>query len=197
MDTDNMQTIHQPSAGHAGATQQKHDDAINDDVSSACDSETFDSLAQELMQAEIAEENDDVADDVPDELQQVTDVLFANQQQHDVNDGLTIDSLLRMTPIFQGRDTVKVATRHLLLTKLKSQQTVRRFFPSHMPSAFERLVDNDWFDFETYAVLYVCQALSRCDDPYDLSALIDKHKVDRHLKEISDCPEWKKVGEYE
>ena len=192
MDTDEIGI--NPNFDSISCDSSNRDNDVNPvDDSSGSDSETFDNLAQELLQAEISEQTEP-------EHNQVTDALAASHvgriNDDDPSDALTVESLMRMTPMFQGRDTVKIATRHLLLTKLKSQPSVRRFFPQHRTDAFERLVRNDWFDFETYAVLYVCQTLSRCNDPYNLSRLVDKQKVDKHMKEISECPEWKKVGEY-
>ncbi len=71
---------------------------------------------------------------------------------------LTLEGLLSMTPVVHGVDVVRQAARDLFLSCVKSQRNVRDvFFPQHMPHALEKKVDSNWFEFDKYACLYVCQ----------------------------------------
>ena len=109
---------------------------------------------------------------------------------------LSTSRLLAMTPFFQDSDIVRIAARHLFLSKVKSQSCVKDvFFRNHTKDAYEYLVDDNWFDFETYSVLYVCQGIAKCRDPYNLHSIIDGDKCDDHLLEIANSPDWKKLGE--
>lgn len=139
-----------------------------------------------------------------------TELKGVRQNKHSVSDKtqgeptneneptLTVDSLMAMTPLFQEEDVVRIAARHLFLSKVKSQPGVKSvFFSDHKKDPYEYLVDNNWFDFETFSILFVCQAISKCHDPYNLHALINAKKCDHHLNDIAESPEWKKVGKSE
>ena len=71
---------------------------------------------------------------------------------------LTLEGLLAMTPVVHGVDVVRNAARDLFLSCVKSQHNVHDvFFPDHVPHALEDKVDYDWFEFDKFACLYVCQ----------------------------------------
>ena len=49
---------------------------------------------------------------------------------------LSVAALHSMTPVFNGKDIVRLAARHLLLSCVKSEPRVREtFFPSHEPDS--------------------------------------------------------------
>ena len=58
--------------------------------------------------------------------------------------GLTLDALVAMTPIVAGQDTIRIASRHLLLSHVKSQDNVQRlFFPDHkVDHKYEENIDH-------------------------------------------------------
>ena len=150
-------------------------------------SHTYESLADELLKAEQAGASHSDVDD---------DVTFDGtlETELELDAGLSLDALMRMTPTFEGRDLVKVACRHLLVSKLKSQRSVRSFFPNHVIDAFERLVSDNWFDFDTLATLYVCHAVARSNDAFDIHRVVDREVVERHMRDICCSPDWKKLG---
>ena len=77
---------------------------------------------------------------------------------HDIPKELTLEGLLAMTPVVHGVDVVRNAARDLFLSCVKSQHNVHDiFFSDHVPHALEDKVDPDWFEFDKFACLYVCQ----------------------------------------
>ena len=77
---------------------------------------------------------------------------------HDTAKELTLEGLLAMTPIVHGVDVVRNAARDLFLSCVKSQHNVHDiFFSDHVPHALEDKVDPDWFEFDKFSCLYVCQ----------------------------------------
>ena len=80
----------------------------------------------------------------------------------DVAKELTLEGLLAMTPIVHGVDVVRNAARDLFLSCVKSQHNIHDvFFSDHVPHALEDKVDHDWFEFDKFACLYVCQVSPR------------------------------------
>ena len=152
-------------------------------------SHTYESLADELLKAEQASATHSDVD-------ACDDVTFDRTLQAEIklDAHLSLDALMRMTPKFEGRDLVKVACKHLLVSKLKSQHSVRTFFSDHVIDAFERLVSDNWFDFDTLATLYVCGAIANSDDAFEICRVVDKEVVETHLKDICSSPDWKKLG---
>ncbi len=112
------------------------------------------------------------------------------------NNNLTLDALLAMTPDVQGIDIVQMAARHMLLSHVKSQSCVREvFFPKHKEDAGNASrVDPAWFPFPRFACLYVCQAICRLRDQFELHTLLLEEKVDIKLAETYKSPQWKKLG---
>ena len=108
---------------------------------------------------------------------------------------LSVDSLLSMTPLVGDRDIVSEAARALFASTLRSQPSVNEiFFPDHRPDLKEASVDPDWFDFDTFAVLYVCQCLAKARDEFDIFAMIDEAKPDNAIEMACASGDWKKVG---
>lgn len=113
----------------------------------------------------------------------------------DVDDSLTIEPLLAMSPVVLGQDIVRIASRHLLLAHCKSQVSVREaLFDQHKADYYESKIDPHWFDFETYATVFVCQALCKNVDEYRIWSMLSGDKVDAAMDEICHSPDWKKIG---
>ena len=89
-------------------------------------------------------------------------VTHIGDGDNDVAKELTLEGLLAMTPIVHGVDVVRNAARDLFLSCVKSQHNVHDvFFSDHVPHALEDKVDHDWFEFDKFACLYVCQVSPR------------------------------------
>ena len=111
---------------------------------------------------------------------------------------LTLDALLAMTPILNGQDLVRLAARHLFLCHVKYQPSVRDiFFPDHCNDAtYGDVIDSiSRFNFDQYAILYVCQAICKLGDEYKIHTLLNEDVIDNKLKALYASPEWKKIGE--
>ncbi|KAI0214551.1 hypothetical protein LSAT2_000337 [Lamellibrachia satsuma] len=108
---------------------------------------------------------------------------------------LTVETLSAMTPIVNGCDIIRLAARHLLLSHVKSQQCVRAtFFSSHTPVEAEAHIDPDWFDFDTFGCLVMCQALAAAEDPFGISRMLHREKIDAKLEDIYASPQWRRMG---
>lgn len=112
---------------------------------------------------------------------------------------LTLDALLDMSPVLNGQDVVRLAARHLLLGQLKAQPSVREvFFPGHDrdPVYGDRLdaAAAEWFNFDDYAATFVCQAIVRAKDDFEIHSLLNEAVIDEKLQALHKGPDWKKLG---
>lgn len=102
---------------------------------------------------------------------------------------------MSMTPLVGDRDIVSEAARALFASVLRSQPSVRDvFFSEHRADPREHMVDSDWFDFDAFAAMYVCQCLSKVKDEFDIHGLVDEVKVDEEMEMVCSSGDWKKVG---
>lgn len=112
---------------------------------------------------------------------------------------LTLNALLDMSPVLNGQDVVRLASRHLLLGQLKAQPSVRDvFFPGHdRDPVYGDRVDAaaaDWFNFDDYAATFVCQAIVRAGDDFEIHSLLNEAAIDEKLQALHNGPDWKKLG---
>lgn len=110
---------------------------------------------------------------------------------------LSVDALLAMSPIVDGRDLVQMAARHLFLSLVKTQDNVREvFFPDHTKQDDNlRLIDQQWFDLRRFACLYLSQTICDIkDDIAGLHRLLDENQVYTELEIMYTSHDWKKVG---
>lgn len=110
---------------------------------------------------------------------------------------LTLDALLNMTPILNGQDVVRLAARHLLLGQVKVQPSVHEvFFPGQVsdPVYGDRVEANEWFHFDDFATLFVCQGLVRLGDDYGIHSLLNESLINEKLDAVYKGSDWKKTG---
>ena len=108
---------------------------------------------------------------------------------------LSVDALLAMTPIVNGQDLVAFACRHLFLSHVKSQHSVKEtFFPTHQKDKHEDFLDDTWFDFDRFAVYYACQAIARLQDEFTIHTLLKKDLIEEEMDAYFTSPDWKKIG---
>ncbi|ELU14379.1 hypothetical protein CAPTEDRAFT_224865 [Capitella teleta] len=108
---------------------------------------------------------------------------------------LDVEILLRMTPEINGQDLPQLAARHLLVSVLKSQPSVHEvFFPKEKAHSCAASVDPDWFDFDSFSVLFVCQAIAELNDGHGIRDMIDVDRVYADLQEFYQSTQWKKLG---
>ena len=116
--------------------------------------------------------------------------------QEDLEAPLDVEVLLRMSPEVNGQDLPQLAARHLLVSVMKSQPSVRAaFFADRKAHCCEDLVCPDWFDFEEFAILFVCQAIIELNDSHGIRDMLDVERVFGDLDEIYRSSNWKKLGE--
>lgn len=102
-----------------------------------------------------------------------------------------------MTPILNGQDVVRLAARHLLLGQVKVQPSVHDvFFPGQVsdPVYGDRIEAFEWFHFDDFATLFVCQALVRLRDDYGIHSLLNESLINEKLDAVYKGPDWKKMG---
>ncbi|KAK2179136.1 hypothetical protein NP493_510g00001 [Ridgeia piscesae] len=100
-----------------------------------------------------------------------------------------------MTPIVNGCDVIRLAARHLLFSHVKSQPCVREtFFPGHVAVDAETKIDPNWFDFDTFACLVVCNTLCEAEDPFGISRTLRRGAIHNALEEIYASPQWRRMG---
>lgn len=110
-------------------------------------------------------------------------------------DLMTLDRLLTMTPLINGVDLVGRTARQLFLSHLKSQPSVMEtFFPNHERDPREAQIDADWFDFDEFATLFICYAITKCRDPYKIYKMLDQERTQELMMEYFNSPYWKKIG---
>lgn len=110
---------------------------------------------------------------------------------------LTLDALLNMTPILNGQDIVRLAARHLLLGQVKVQPSVHDvFFPGQVsdPVYGDRMEALEWFHFDDFATLFVCQALVSLRDDFEIHSLLNEALICEKLAAVYQGPDWKKIG---
>lgn len=108
---------------------------------------------------------------------------------------MTLDRLLHMTPLINGVDLVGRTARQLFLSHLKSQPSVMEtFFPTHERDTRENNIDADWFDFDEFATLFVCYAITKCRDTYKIYKMLDQDRTEELMMEYFNSPYWKKIG---
>lgn len=108
---------------------------------------------------------------------------------------MTLDRLLHMTPLINGVDLVGRTARQLFLSHLKSQPSVMEtFFPTHERDPREANIDADWFDFDEFATLFVCYAITKCRDPCKIYKMLDQERTEELMMEYFHSPYWKKIG---
>ena len=108
---------------------------------------------------------------------------------------MTLDRLLEMTPLINGVDLVGRTARQLFLSHLKSQPSVMEtFFPKHERDSRENNIDADWFDFDEFATLFVCYAITKCRDSYKIYKMLDQDRTEELMMEYFNSPYWKKIG---
>ena len=106
-----------------------------------------------------------------------------------------VETLAAMTPIVNGCDVIRLAARHLLFSHVKSQPCVREiFFPGHVAVDAETKIDPNWFDFDTFACLVVCQTLCEAEDPFGISRTLRRGAIHNALEEIYASPQWRRMG---
>jgi len=118
---------------------------------------------------------------------------------------LTLDALMAMTSVVNGQDIVQLASRHVFLSHVKRQPSVRDvFFPtsSRQPLSdnwspeVAAVLQNDvtWFDFSRYSVLYVAQAICNLRDEFLVHTMLQEDIVTEQLKMMHESSDWKKIG---
>jgi len=119
----------------------------------------------------------------------------------DKSTALTIEALMDMTPVVDGRDLVRLAARHLFLGSVRQHESVQEtFFPSaprehggEYSHAIEAALS--WFETKDYAVLFVCQAMCRIQDEFGIHELLNEEKIEERLTSAYNSSGWKKVGQ--
>ena len=109
---------------------------------------------------------------------------------------LNLNSLFAMNPLINGVDLVGRASRQLFLSHVKNQPSVHDiFFPEHEKDRNESKIDPGWFDFDRFATVYTCHALTKCKDIYRIHTMLDEEKTDELTADYFASPDWKKIGE--
>ena len=109
---------------------------------------------------------------------------------------LSLKGLMEMTPIHEGVDIVSRAARHMFLSIVKTQKTVHDvFFSTHKKQEQDSFaLAKQYFDFERFANLFVCQAICRLQDKHNFHRMLRADVIEEELEEIYMSADWKKVG---
>ncbi|ESO09051.1 hypothetical protein HELRODRAFT_168985 [Helobdella robusta] len=123
---------------------------------------------------------------------------------------LNLKNLLNMSATFNSVDIVRLAVRHMFMGHIKSQPSVRNtFFKKHiLPGATDRCRCVNYsniiltrevegfreFDFDKFAVLYVCQVICHLKKYFNFHEMIDEYLVEEELSCIYSSPIWLKLG---
>ncbi len=109
---------------------------------------------------------------------------------------LNLDSLMAMSPLYNGVDLVGRASRQLFLSFVKKQPSVYNiFFHNVEKDRYEDRIDSSWFDFDRFASVYTCHAITKCKDHYLIHTMLDEDKTDELVADYFASPDWKKIGE--
>lgn len=121
--------------------------------------------------------------------------LNPNGAEENSSVDLNIDNLMNLNPKFDELDVVNQACRNVFMNIIKHQESVFETFFSNVKMEYcDNEIDPDWFDFDEFSVLFVCQAIANIKDPYGIYEMLDTQLIEERLLEMYMSPNWKKIG---